>query len=467
MTRAYRRLVTVALVTLAACKEGAPQPGGVAVVTLAMRGASAADAEAQLLAPVEAAASQMPGLYSVRGRAFEGGATLDVTFRRSVDVEAATKALRERIGDMAYELPRNIDMPWVSIRGATPVIARMGDHPNAMEAVEREIQRVPGVFGVAECGVRRARLVLELVPSKMAANALVMNDVTLTLTLRGQHGGGTRSSQDEIADEVVGAGGVRTRDVAVITPRSEARCLVDGAVDPKLPALLRVGLRSPRDRAAVEQAVKKAGLVVVPNATTYAAAGRPSKVTLFTGAVGPVVEAVLVGDDANVLGDAGRSALAAVRSVPGVAAAWCEGCELVTQRKLEIDRDGAEARKLVVDKIEQVIRAANAGQQVATYFDGESEVDVILAVEEGGAQWGQMPIRSDEGKVYLLSEVVRATESSVPRDILHISGRRAVALYVRGGPKTSAAELQSIVKAAAPGARVRTVPRGSVDVDSW
>jgi multidrug efflux pump subunit AcrB len=367
-------------------------------------------------------------------------------------------------------------------RPAAWVMARIGDQPQAYEKLRIELERLP-VDRVEACGVREARLALELVPSKLTAMGLTLHDVVLTFqganieipagqlttdepmqTIRLK---GELASLDAISDMVVGAGGVRTRDVAVITQRSEAECLVDGAPDPETPALLRIGLRSPKDRVAVEKAMKKLGLAALKDAAAFTTPGRPRRVTLVAAPVGPVVEAVLVGDDATALADAGKKALEAARAAPGVAAAWCHGCEVDASEQLEIDRDAADARKVVPAKVAEVVRAAMVGEHVSTYRDGDLEIEVIVSVEEGGAQWRAMPIRSDEGKVYPLEEVVRVTKTSGLRDILHVDRRRAVAVWLRGGAKTSAGELQKILKAALPGARVRTVPPASVGGEPW
>lgn len=462
---------------------GGPQPGGAVTVYVAYPGASAEEAEARLLVPIESALASVKDLYGMRGRAFEGGASVDVTFRRGVDSMTATHTIREAVQTIRDQLPRMAQFPMVERQPAAWLMARVGDRPQPYTALHADLMRLP-IVRVEACGVREARLSLELVPSRMIAMGLTLSDVARTLAeenadvsagrfqstddgeylVRGQVG-----SQDAIADLVVGAGGVRVRDVAVITQRSEAECMVEGATDPKLPALVRVGLRSPKDRVAIEKAMKKAKLAPLAGAAAFTAPGRPRKVALVAAPVGSVVEAVLPGDDAGALAEAGRKALEAVRAAPGVAAAWCEGCELESDEKLEIDRDGASARTLVPEEIALALRAATVGEHVSTYREGELEVEVIIGVEEGGARWRELPIRSDDGKIYALGEVVRASKASAPRDLLHVDRRRAVAVWVRGAAKTSAGELTKIVKAAlpGPGTRVRTVPPGELAGDAW
>jgi multidrug efflux pump subunit AcrB len=466
MERAPLRVATLALWMLAACKDPGPQPGDVAVVTLTMPGATAADAEARLLTPVEVAVAPVKGIYAMRGRAYAGGVTLDVTFERGVDMKAAAKAVRDAIGDQV-QLPKNVDDLWVSLRIPTAVIARMVDHPKALFAAQRALERLRGIAGVAACGVREGQLVLELVPSALAARGLTMNDVVIAFERQLQPG--RRATQDEIADTVVGAAGVRARDVAVITQRPDARCLVDEAADSKLPALLRVGVRSRRDRELVDDVLTKAGLVVVRDATTFAREGPPRRVTLTTGPVGPVVEAVILGEDgdAGSLAHVGSTAMKTMRAMPGVTAAWCDGCNVAATMRFEIDQDAADTCNIGYEKIAAVIRALTTGERVGRYFDGEREVDIVLGIEEGSAQWPQLPIRSEDGKIFPLSDLVRARETRIPRDFLHLDGRLAVAVYVRAIPSTSAAELLASVKDAGLGARVRVVPAGSVVVDSW
>jgi multidrug efflux pump subunit AcrB len=483
-----RALAPALLLLAGACGGGdGPQPGAVVTVSVTMPGATAAEAEAQLLEPIEQAVGQIDGIHGTRGRATEGGATVALTFRRGVDVSRARQAVDLALASLSARLPTLADAPYVTDVPAAWVLARVSDQPAVYRRVRAELERGP-VLRVEQCGVREGRLVADVVPARlMQMGGLTLRDIALTfqranLTVpagRIESGGtnttlrvvGEATSYDQIADTVVGAGGVKLRDVAVLTQRSEATCLVEaasgGAGDAKTPALLRVGIRAPKDRALVEKELKRLGLVAMKDAATFTTPGRPARVALVAAPVGPVVEAVLTGDGADALAAAGRTALHGLRDAPGVAAAWCLGCELAPQQQIEIDRDAAAERRLVVEKIAEAMRAAMVGERIASYRDGEVELDLVMAVEEGDTRWGELPIRSDAGQVHRLAEVVRVTATAAPRDLLHIDRRRAVAVIVRGDAKTSAAALHKLVAAALPGTRPRTVAPSLVDGDRW
>ena len=116
--------------------------------------------------------------------------------------------------------------------------------------------------------------------------------------------------------------------------------------------------------------------------------------------------------------------------------------------------------------IELKVSVAEPAQTIQGLRSG-GELDVVVAVEEGDTRWGELPIRSDDGKVYRLDEVVRVTAATSPRDRLHVDRRRAVAVVVRGDAKTSAAALQKLVGASLPGTRPRTVDPRAVDGAPW
>ncbi|HUQ01972.1 MAG TPA: efflux RND transporter permease subunit [Kofleriaceae bacterium] len=491
---AQGRALGAALLAVAAaagaCGGGGPQPGAVVTVSVAMPGASAAEAETQLLEPIEQAVSQVKGVHGLRGHATEGGAAVDVTFRRGVDVLGAKQALQAALSSVSAALPTAAEVPYLAERPRAWVLARVGDQPQLYDRVRAEIERAP-VARVEQCGVREARIVADVVPVKLAQFGLTLADIARTfreaslgipagridadasnLQLRVVN---RPTSYDQIADTVVGVVGggatVKLRDVAVLTQRSEATCLVElasgGAIDAKLPALMRVGIRAPEDRALVEKELTKLGLVALKDAATFTTPGRPTRVTLVAAPIGPVVEAVLTGDDAAALGEAGRKALAGLREAPGVAAAWCRGCELAPGQRMEIDRAAAAERQIRVETVAHTLRAALVGERVATFLERDLEMDVVVAVEEGETRWGELPIRSEDGKVHRLDEVVKVTATTSPRDLLHVDRRRAVAVVVRGHAKTPAAALQKLLAAALPGTRPHTVDARLVDGETW
>lgn len=479
-------LVT-ALVAVGAC-GGDGGPGGTLTVAVELPGADPAEVEQQVLAPLEDALAGAAGVVALRGRATLGLASVDVTFRRGVDAARARAVVTDVVAAVVPTLPEDAGIAAVAQRPAAWVLARTSDRPVDLAALSARATRLPSVVHVEACGVREARLALELVPPRMAAMGVTVADVdravaamrlavpagridvgTTDQVLRVRGGAG---SYDELADVVVAerdGAAVRVRDVAVITQRAEATCLVDGpspgAKD--APALVRVGVRHPRDAAAVEQVLVKAGLTPLRGAFTVRRSGRPARVELVTAPVGPVIEALVLGDDALALAEQGGAAVVAAATAPGVAAAWCEGCALSTTQELDVDRQRAAELGVALSDIAQALRAATAGATVASYVDGDDEVRVVLGIEEGGTRWPDVLVRGANGGLVPLGNVVSVRDARTPVERLHVDRRRAVALRLRGAPGTSVAALRKLATSLLPAARVRTVDPSSVDGAPW
>ena len=475
------------LAALGAC-GGDGGPGGTLTVAVELPGADPAEVEHQVLAPMEDALAGAAGVVALRGRATHGVASVDVTFRRGVDAGRARAAVTDILTALGPRLPDDAGTAAVARRPAAWVLARTSDRPADHAALAMTMTRLPSVVHVEACGVREARLALELVLPRMAAMGVTVADVDRAVAamrldvpagridvgptdqvLRVRGGAG---SYDEIADVVVaerGGAPVRVRDVAVITQRAEATCLVDGpspgAKD--APALVRVGVRHPREAAAVEQALVKAGLSPLRGVITVRRPGRPARVELIAAPVGPVIEAIVVGDDALALAEQGGAAVVAATTAPGVAAAWCEGCELATTQALEVDRQRAAEFGVALPDVAQALRAAMACAAVASYVDGDDEVRVVLGIEEGGTRWPDVLVRGANGVLVPLGNVVSIRDERTPAERLHVDRRRAIALRLRGAPGTSAAALRALATSLLPAARVRTLDPSSVDGAPW
>lgn len=454
------RVALASLVALAAC-GGDAGPGGVVTVQVTYPGASVEDVERAVLEPLEVAVNRVDGIYGLRGRAGEGVARLDITFTRGTDSTRARAAVQEAVKAAQQTLPVEAEPPFVSAKPAAWVMARIPDQPTLFEVIFVRLGALP-VTWVEQCGVREARLSLEMVPAKLRALGLTTADVSRAIAEA------KASSYDTIANVVVGTSGAKVRDLAVITQRSEATCLVDGPIDKVRPALVRVGVRRAKDIRLVEKELVKLRLEPLTKAMTISHPGRPTRVELVPAPLGPVVEAIVVGDDAVALAEKGRDALATLRTAPAVAAAWCQGCERSTTEELRIDRQRAAAAGVSVAQVAQVIRAATDGERVATFRDERGQTfDVVLGVEEARTRWSELAITSTSGGLVYAANLIEATPRVGPADLLRVDRRRAVAVRLRGAPTTSAAELRKLATSALPDARVRTLAPTSVDAEPW
>jgi multidrug efflux pump subunit AcrB len=481
--------VRVALATLAAARAacgGDGGPGGVVTVRIELPGAYPAEVEQQVLVPLEVAAARLGGVHALRGRASGGVATLEVTFARGTDLVGAQARMHQVLVDAGGTLPPDASAPVIERSPAAWVLARFVDHPKHYDALHGQLIRLP-VVRIEQCGARAARIALELAPSKLGsygltpaevAAAIAAEDVNVPAGRVVKDGdqlsirvSGAMSSYDTIADIVVGTAGdgssVRVRDIAVITQRAEARCLVEGPADGKKAALLRVGVRSAKDVPAVEKELTRAKHPPLRKAFTVRRAGRPTRVEILAAPAGPIVEAVVAGDDARALADQGGAALVALREDARVAAAWCEGCEVDETDELHVDRARAADRGVAIAHVAQALRIAGVGELVSTYRDRDLEVGVVLGVEEGGARWPDLAVRGRDGQLVALRDLVTVSTTRAPREIVRVDRRRAVVVRLRGGPKTSVAELRTVATSVLPAAQVRTVDPARVDAQPW
>jgi multidrug efflux pump subunit AcrB len=107
------------------------------------------------------------------------------------------------------------------------------------------------------------------------------------------------------------------------------------------------------------------------------------------------------------------------------------------------------------------------GVEVATYREQDLETEVVLSVENGVDGWAELSVRSRDGALVSMRDLVHRRSSAAPRELLHVDRRRAVALRLRGTPTTSVAELRKLAASALPAARVRTLEPVSVDAERW
>ncbi len=452
--------------------------GAVVTVSVEMGGASAAVVEHEVLEPMEQALMKVRGVRGLRGRAVDGGAVVDVSFAWDADVAQT----RSAVVAVQRAIPPDAMQPVVEVRPAAWVLVRASDDPRVTFAQRERLWKAP-VVRVETCGVREARLSIELAPAKLAAFGVSAAQVAEALRVESELPSGRvgtagsagvvrvlggATARDDVADTVVAHRDVvvRVRDLAVITERAEADCLVVGGG-----ALLRVGVRTRGQQRAIEKALVREKLKPLAGAITIERrGGRPREIELVTAPHGPVVEAVLSGDDVFALADVGRAALTTLREAPGVAAAWCLGCEPANRENLVVDR--ARAAQLGVDPgaVAQALRLALEGELVAEYEDGDRRLGVLLGVE-GGTRWGEVPLEGASGAMVRLGDLVKVEVASGPREIVHVDRRRAVVVRVRGEAKTGVSELRKrlgeAMKSAGPTVRVRLVEDGELDGERW
>ena len=395
------------------------------------------------------------------------------------------------------------------------VYATIDDDPRTADAIRTRVQREPGVVEVETCGVREARVVLELAPDRLAAMGLTAGDVADAIAaanvdvpggrVDGLDGSqhlvrvlGELTSFDAVATLPIGNQGARVRDVAAITERSETDCVAVGTPGG---ALMRVGVHFPRDTAAVSKVLREAGATVLRGPVTLRDHQQPGAVherakvasdLIARGGKGwyavvprdgdhfelvvdgpdpwpgVVLQATVVDGDLDRVVQQVDDAVVSLRGGGQVAAVEQRGAGRQPELHLEIDRTRAAELGVTAQEIARVLALAH-GERLGTYQAGgdRRRLDVVVTVDGGAKHWGQLQVRGTGGTLVPLDRVVKVTEQLAPAEILHRDRRRIGVVWVQGKPGASAASVRQLLGAALPGATVGAVDPRYVASDHW
>jgi HAE1 family hydrophobic/amphiphilic exporter-1 len=83
-------------------------------VNARLAGASPAEMESQIAQPIEEALNTIEGIKELQSISGSGSAFITVTFELSRDIEAAAQDVRDRVGTVLRDLPRDADPPTIS-----------------------------------------------------------------------------------------------------------------------------------------------------------------------------------------------------------------------------------------------------------------------------------------------------------------------------------------------------------------
>lgn len=268
-------LLTVALVAagtvalIAIPKESSPEvqiPMG--IVTTVLPGASAEDVERLVTNKIEDRVLGLERVSKVTSSSGNGVSSVTVEFDAQADIDKSIQLLKDEVAKVEPELPAEAEDPTVTdVNFADQpilIISISGDLAPAEltalgEAVEDEIERVPGVSNVSVSGVRARQVQVVIDEARLRQYGLAASDVTNAIRASGIAAPvGTLSISNieyavrleasvtdpaEVANiALVGPGGspIRVRDVANVVdglenPVTLSRVSVDGA--PSNPAL--------------------------------------------------------------------------------------------------------------------------------------------------------------------------------------------------------------------------------------
>lgn len=145
---------------------GPPPPPPTVVVTVDAPGLSAADVEAQVAAPLEAALARVPAVTALTSRLDDDRATITAT----VTSPAALTAIRDALAAAQTHLPHSTDLPVIHRGNPEPaaLVLTIVDMPDAADLARERLVRVSGVARVDVCGGASAALTITLDPRRLA-----------------------------------------------------------------------------------------------------------------------------------------------------------------------------------------------------------------------------------------------------------------------------------------------------------
>ena len=154
---------------------------------VAMPGASAAEVEARVSAPLERLAWEVPGVEYVDSTSQPGRALVVVRFRVGDDPERSLVKLQRKLQGNADRIPAGASPPLLKVRSIddVPILAltfhsSRQDHlvvRRVAAQVEAEIKHVPDVSDTSLLGGYRRQVRIQLDPAALAARGLGVLDV--------------------------------------------------------------------------------------------------------------------------------------------------------------------------------------------------------------------------------------------------------------------------------------------------
>ena len=190
-------------------------PPGI-VIDVAWPGAAPADVDAQVVRPLAGALRAVEDLEHLGSTATSGRATLELQLGARADALVGMRRVADAI--RAVDLPADAERPILRLserRAARLIVVA----PEAADAAERALERVPRVQAVEICGGRRERLIVQIDPARAAAFGLTREPLAATLRAAVPNAR-THAELEALALRI----DVRLADVAVLRTEAAPGC---------------------------------------------------------------------------------------------------------------------------------------------------------------------------------------------------------------------------------------------------
>jgi len=198
----------IALLKLPLREFPAFDEAAVTVVT-ALPGASASQIEAQVSAPMETAVATISGIKTITSTSVVGQSIVSITFRDDVDPVNAANQVGTKAQATLPQLPDGAKAPVVTLASAddSPILylglrdaglTALELTDLARNAIRPELTKVSGVAAVDLIGERKYAMIIELDPTRLAAEGLSVSDVVTAINT---HNSSAPSGQVEVDEK--------------------------------------------------------------------------------------------------------------------------------------------------------------------------------------------------------------------------------------------------------------------------
>ncbi|MET0594222.1 MAG: efflux RND transporter permease subunit, partial [Polyangiaceae bacterium] len=208
----------------------------VAVVTR-LPGAAPSEVETEITDKVEEAVNTISGIDELRSVSSEGVSQVFISFSLDKDVDVAAQEVRDHVGRVVPNLPKDIDAPVVSKMDpdATPVlyVSVNADKPIrevtevADRQIRRQIENVPGVGQVLLLGGTKRQINVWLDPIKLRAAGLSASDVQRAIGLQNltSPGGHVDTGPEQLTLRIHGRAGSAAEMAALVVAQREGHSI--------------------------------------------------------------------------------------------------------------------------------------------------------------------------------------------------------------------------------------------------
>lgn len=141
----------------------------------------------------------------------------------------------------------------------------------------------------------------------------------------------------------------------------------------------------------------------------------------------------LFGEDLEELSHIGEKIAAVIKKVPGAGDVKLEQTEGLPQIMIRYNREKLAIHQLTIDQVNQVIRAAYAGEDVGTVYEGQRRFPLSVRLEDEFRQQvnlGQLFVHTASGEVIPLSEVASIHMESGPMQVSRENAQRRISVGV-------------------------------------